>query len=77
MSELTGPVIVVDDNTETAQGLLASFQSIGWSCLSVENINQLQQVCEDPLINPLFLLPSTYVKMVWMIKLLLISVVIF
>jgi sigma-B regulation protein RsbU (phosphoserine phosphatase) len=52
MSELTGPVIVVDDNTEATQGLLASFQSIGWSCLSVENIDQLQSACSDPLNQP-------------------------
>ena len=52
MSELTGPVIVVDDNTEPTQRLLASFQSIGRSCLSVENIDQLQSACSDPLNQP-------------------------
>jgi serine phosphatase RsbU (regulator of sigma subunit) len=55
MSELTGPVIVVNDNTEAAQSLLASFQSNGWDCLSAENLDQLNNICTDPLNQPIIL----------------------
>jgi len=52
MSELKGPVIVVNDNTQVAQSLLASFQSVGWDCLSAENLDDLQKICTDPLNQP-------------------------
>ena len=55
MSELTGPVIVVNDNTEAAQSLLASFQSNGWDCLSAENLDQLKNICTNPLDQPIIL----------------------
>ena len=45
-------MIVVNDNTEAAQSLLASFQSNGWDCLSAENLDHLQQLCTDPLNQP-------------------------
>lgn len=55
MSELKGPVIVVDDNTEMANSLLASFQSVGWDCLSAKNLQNLQKICTDPLNQPVIL----------------------
>lgn len=55
MSELNGPVIVVDDNTDMAQNILASFQSIGWDCLSAKNLENLQTICTDPLNQPVIL----------------------
>jgi len=55
MSELNGPVIVVDDNTEMAQNIFASFQSIGWNCLSAKNLKNLQTICTDPLNQPVIL----------------------
>ena len=45
MSELQGPVIVVNDNTEATQNLLASFQSDGCDCLTAENLEHLQEIC--------------------------------
>lgn len=56
MSKLKGPVIVVDDNKEAIQGLLTSFQSFGWGCMNVENIEQLQAACLDPLKQPVIFL---------------------
>ena len=55
MSELKGPVIVVDDNTEMAQSLLASFQSVGCNCLSAKNLQNLKKICTDPLNQPVIL----------------------
>lgn len=55
MSELKGPVIVIDDNTETTQSLLASFQSVGWECLSAKNLDDLKVICTDPLNQPVIL----------------------
>lgn len=55
MSELNGPVIVVDDNTDMAQNIMASFQSIGWDCLSAKNLQNLQTICTDPLHQPVIL----------------------
>lgn len=52
MSELQGPVIVVNDNTEATQNLLASFQSDGCDCLTAENLEHLQEICTDPLSQP-------------------------
>ena len=53
MSELTGPVIVIDDNTEAAKNLLASIQSLGWQCLSAKKLDQLEELCSDPFNQPL------------------------
>ena len=53
MSELKGPVIVVDDNTETAQDLLVSFQSFGWQHMSAKNLDELQTLCTDPFNQPI------------------------
>jgi len=61
MSELKGPVIVVNDNAEASQSLLASFQSIGWDCLSAENFDELQQICTDPFNQPV-ILTSQYLQ---------------
>lgn len=55
MSELKGPVIVIDDNTEATQSLLASFQSVGWECLSAKNLDNLKVICTDPLNQPVIL----------------------
>ena len=55
MSELKGPVIVIDDNTEATQSLLASFQSVGWECLSAKNLDDLKVICTDPLNQPVIL----------------------
>ena len=55
MSELKGPVIVVDDNTEMAQCLLASFQFVGCDCLSAKNLHNLKNICTDPLNQPVIL----------------------
>ena len=55
MSELKGPVIVVDDNTEATQNLLAIFQSAGWECLTAKNLDNLQEICIDPLNQPVVL----------------------
>jgi len=61
MSELKGPIIIVNDNTEASQGLLASFQSIGWGCLSAENLEDLKELCADPLNQPV-ILTSQYLQ---------------
>jgi serine phosphatase RsbU (regulator of sigma subunit) len=55
MSELKGPVIVVDDNTEATHNLLAIFQSAGWDCLTASNLDNLQDICIDPLNQPVIL----------------------
>ena len=59
MSELNGPVIVVDDNTKSTQSLLATFQSVGWECLSAKNLDNLQNICTDPLNQPIILTSQT------------------
>ncbi|MDG1693690.1 MAG: PP2C family protein-serine/threonine phosphatase [Porticoccaceae bacterium] len=59
MSELNGPVIVVDDNTKATQSLLATFQSVGWECLSAKNLDNLQNICTDPLNQPIILTSQT------------------
>ncbi len=52
MSELKGPVIIIDDKTEATDCLLNCFQSIGWSCLTADNLDNLQVFCTDPLNQP-------------------------
>ena len=61
MSELKGPVIIIDDKTEATDCLHTCFQSNGWSCLSAENLDNLQLLCTDPLNQPV-VVPSHYLK---------------
>lgn len=55
MSELQGPIIVLNDNVEATQHLLANFQSDGRNCLSAENLDQLEALCSDPLNQPVII----------------------
>ena len=52
MSELKGPVIIIDDKTEATDCLLNCFQSIGWSCLTADNLDNVKTICTDPLNQP-------------------------
>ena len=61
MSELKGPVIIIDDKTEATDCLHTCFQSNGWSCLTAENLDNLQLLCTDPLNQPV-VVPSHYLK---------------
>jgi len=61
MSELKGPVIIIDDKTEATDCLLSCFQSIGWSCLTADNLDNLQVLCTDPLNQPV-VVPSQFLK---------------
>jgi phosphoserine phosphatase RsbU/P len=61
MSELKGPVIIIDDKTEATDCLLSCFQSIGWSCLTADNLDNLQALCTDPLNQPV-VVPSQFLK---------------
>ena len=61
MSELKGPVIIIDDKTEATDCLHTCFQSNGWSCLTAENLDNLQLLCTDPLNQPV-VVPSYYLK---------------
>jgi len=55
MSEIKGPIIVLSDNTDGSKHLIASFQSIGQDCLSANNTDALQDLCSDPLNQPVIL----------------------
>jgi hypothetical protein len=61
MSELKGPVIIINDKTEATDCLLTCFQSIGWHCLSAENLDNLQSLCTDPLNQPV-VVPAQFLK---------------
>lgn len=52
MSEIKGPIIVLDDNTEASKNLMVAFQSLGWDSLCAQNIQSVKQLCSDPLNQP-------------------------
>jgi len=55
MSDIKGPVIIVDDNTEASKNLGVALQSIGWDSFCAENIQAVQDLCDDPLSQPVIL----------------------
>ena len=55
MSNIKGPIIVLDDNSDGSKHLIASFQSIGQGCLSANNMDAAQDLCSDPLNQPVVL----------------------
>ena len=61
MSDIKGPVIIIDDNNEAAKKLMVALQSIGWDSLCAEKIQAVQDLCEDPLSQPVILC-SKYIE---------------
>ncbi|MCS5587067.1 MAG: serine/threonine-protein phosphatase [Porticoccaceae bacterium] len=55
MSNIKGPIIVLDDNSDGSKHLIESFQSIGQGCLSANNMDAVQDLCSDPLNQPVVL----------------------
>jgi phosphoserine phosphatase RsbU/P len=55
MSELKGPVILVEDNAVGLEKLQSDLQAVGAESLRVQDTRSLESVCEDPLNQPLVL----------------------
>lgn len=55
MSEIKGPVILVDDNAVGLENLQSDFQAVGAESLTVQDTQSLDDVCADPLNQPLVL----------------------
>lgn len=48
-------MIIVDDNTEAAKKLMVALQSVGRDTVCAENIQAAQDLCEDPLCQPIII----------------------
>ena len=58
MGDLKAPILVLKDNVVEAKYLRAGFQSIGYSALDAQNIDQLSELCTDSLKQPVVLFSS-------------------
>lgn len=58
MVDLKGPIVILNDSNLDSTHLLASFQSIGFKCLTAKNTQDLNHLCTDPRHQPI-ILPSS------------------
>lgn len=58
MIDLKGPIIIFGDSNQDSTHLLASFKSIGYQCLNANSKHMLDDICTDPLNEPVLLFSS-------------------
>ena len=58
MVDLKGPVIILGNNNQDSKHLLKRFKTIGYQCLNAKSIHMLDDICSDPLNEPVLLFSS-------------------
>ena len=58
MVDLKGPIIILDSNNQDSKHLLKRFKTIGYQCLNAKSTHMLDDICSDPLNEPILLFSS-------------------